>query len=165
MGLPEPAYARRGAERRPSRRLVRKRGIGDQIEHDIVGRIERGGDLLQNHVTLARKLGPVEAGREDDVAQNVKGNGEILAQDTGVIGSAVDAGRRVDLAADRLDLLGDVERASRGRSLEGHVLEKMSVAMLTRFLAAGPGAHPDAERYGFDLSHRVADHGQAIGKL
>ena len=57
MGGLESLDALRRAEDRPPRRLVGKgRGL-HQVEHHVLGRILGRGDLLQDHVALAGKLG------------------------------------------------------------------------------------------------------------
>ncbi len=135
-----------------------------EVEDHVLGLVHRRGDLLQDHVALAIHLGAVEAGGEDDVAQEIERQAEIGAQHARVIGGGVDAGRGIEIAADRLDLLGDRLRAPPVGPLEGHVLEEVGDAMLGRALAAAAGADPQPERHGLDAGARVADHGQAIGK-
>ena len=150
------------AEDRPPGRLVGKRGCLHQVEHHVLRRVLRRGDLLEDHVALAGKLGAVEARGEDDVAQDVESEAEILAQHARVIRGRVDAGRGVELAANRLDLLGDVLGAAPRGALEGHVLEEMGDAMLGQALAAAAGANPDAKRHRLDVGPGMAHHGEAI---
>ena len=159
------AHALGRAEDRPSHRLVGEGRLLHQVEHDVLGRIHGGGDLLEDHVALARELGAVEARARMMSLKMSSASAQVLAQHARVIGGGVDAGRGVELAADRLDLFGDVAGAPPRRTLEGHMLEEMRDAMLAARLAPAAGADPDAERDGLDLGHGVADHGQTIGKL
>ena len=165
MGALEAAHALHRAEDRTADRLVGKGRLLHQVEGDVLGRIHGRGDLLQDHVALAGKLAAIEARRDDDVAQDVERERQVFAQHARVIGGRVDAGRGVEIAADRLDLLGDVLGAPPRGALEGHVLEEMGDAVLAFRLAAAAGADPDAERHGLDLGHGMAHHGEAIGKL
>jgi hypothetical protein len=165
MDALEAAYALGRTEDRPPHGLIGEGCLLHEVEHHVIGRIHRCRDLLQDHVALAGKLGAVEARRKDDVAQDVERKRQILAQHTGVIGGGIDAGRGVELAADRLDLLGDVPRAPSRRPLEGHMLKEVGDAMLAGLLAPAAGTDPEPKRYGLDLSHGVTDHRQAIGKL
>ncbi len=165
MGALEAAHALGRAEDRTADRLVGKRRLLHQVEGDVLRRVQGRGDLLQDHVALARKLATIEARGNDDVAQNVERKRQVFAQHARVIGGRVDAGRGVEIAADRLDLLGDVLGAAPRGPLEGHVLEEMGDAVLAFRLAAAAGPHPDAERYRLDLGHGMAHHGEAIGKL
>ncbi len=61
MGALEAAHALGRAEDRPPHRLVGEGRLLHQVEHDVLGRIHGGGDLLQDHVALAGELGAVEA--------------------------------------------------------------------------------------------------------
>jgi hypothetical protein len=56
-------------------------------------------------------------------------SGTSSAEHAGVERGGLDAGRGVDLAADILDLRGDL-KALRRRALEGHVFEQMGDAVL-----------------------------------
>ena len=68
------------------------------------------------------------------------------------------AGRRVEIAAHRLDLLGDLARAAPPRALERHVFEKMRNAVLVAAFVAAAGIDPNAERGGLQMRHRVGHH-------
>ena len=77
------------AEDRPPGGLVGKRGCLHQVEHHVLRRVLRRGDLLEDHVALAGKLGAVEARGKDDVAQDIEREPEILTQHARVIGGRV----------------------------------------------------------------------------
>ena len=88
-------------------------------------------------------------------------SGTSALQHAGVIGGGLDAGGGVEVAADRLDLLGDLARGAPRGALERHVLEQMRDAVLVRLLVAAAGADPDAERGGLQMRHAVGDDRQA----
>jgi hypothetical protein len=75
----------------------------------------------------------------------------------------LDAGRGIEVAANRLHLLGDLPGGAPLRALERHVFEQMRDAMLVRPLVAAAGADPDAERGGFQVRHLVGHDGQTRG--
>ena len=87
---------------------------------------------------------------------------DVGLQHAGEIGGGLQAGGGVELAADRLDLLGDVAGAAPLGALERHVLEQVRDAVLVLPLVARAGRHPDAERHGLDVRHVVGDHAQAV---
>ena len=60
VGL-EGRDAFRRAEDRPAERLVGKGKLLHQVEDHVLRRVQRRGDLLQDHVALAGKLVRVEA--------------------------------------------------------------------------------------------------------
>ena len=111
------------------------------------------------------ELGAVEARRDDDVAQDVERERQVLAQHARVIGGGVDAGGGVELAAHRLDLLGDVLALRRAVPLKAICSRKCATPCSPARLAAAAGADPDAERDGLDLGHGMTHHGETIGKL
>ena len=92
-----------------------------------------------------------------DVGQDVDGERHVLLEHAGVVGGRLDAGRGVDLAADRFDLLGDLDRRAGLGALEGHVLEEMREAVLLLALGARAGADPDAEGGALELVHGMGD--------
>src|SRR5262249_9248021 len=74
-------------------------------------------------------------------------------------GRALHAGGGVEVAAHCLDLLGDLPGIAPGRTLEGHVLQKVRDAVLVRALVAAAATSPDAERGGLQMRHGVGhDH-------
>src|SRR6476646_2846174 len=162
MGGLESLDALRGAEDRPPRRLIGKGSGLREVEYHVLRRILGRGDLVEEHVALAGKLGPVEARGKNDVAQDIQRESEILAQHPRVIGGRVDTCGGVKLAANRLDLLGDGLRAAAVGAFEGHMLEKMCDAMLRQVLAAAAGADPEAERDGLHIGPCMAHDVEAI---
>ena len=70
-------------------------------------------------------------------------------------------GRGVEVAADGLDLLGDLARGAARGALERHVLEQMRNAVLVGTLVAAAGADPDPERGAFEMRHRVGNDDEA----
>ena len=117
----------------------------------------RGADLLHDDVLLAREFFRLEGRIGEDVGEHIERERHVGAQHARVIGRGLDAGRRIEVAADRLDLLGDLARGAVRGALERHVLEEMRDAVLVRVLVAAAGADPDAERGAFQMRHRVGD--------
>ena len=117
------------AEDRAADGLVAEGRLGEAVEDDVVGRIVGGADLLQDDVLLALQLFGVELGFRQDVGQDVDGQRHVVAKHARVEGGRLDAGRGIDLAADILDLRGDLPGAAPFGALEGHVLEQMGDAV------------------------------------
>ncbi len=90
-------------------------GLGEDVVDAVLRRIERGADLLEDHVLLALQLLGIEHRVAEDVGEDVEGERHVRLEHAGVVGGGLDAGRGVDLAADRLDLLGDVGGRARLR--------------------------------------------------
>ena len=77
----------------------------------------------------------------------------MILEDAGVIGGGFGRGGGVDLAADILDLFGDLTRRSARRALEGHVFEKVSDPVLCFGFVARSGFDPDAESGALEIRH------------
>ena len=112
------------------------------FEHQVVGRVLGGADLLHDDVLLALKLLRIEGRIGEDVGEHVERERHVGAQHARVIGGGLDAGRGVEIAADRLDLLGDLARGAALGALERHVLEEMRNAVLVRRARRGCRSRP-----------------------
>ncbi len=103
----------------------------------------------------------IEARMRQDVGEHVEPERDVGLEHAGVIGGHLDAGAGIEVAADRLDLLGDLARGAARRALERHVLEEMRDAVLVRRFVAAAAPDPDAERSGLQMRHRIGDHDQS----
>ena len=126
------------------------------LEHEVVGRVLDGADLLDDDVLLAGDLVGIEARMRQDVGQHVEPERDVGLEHARVIGRHLDAGAGIEIAADRLDLLGDLARGAARRALERHVLEEMRDAVLVRLLVTAAARHPArrARRSADAASHR-----------
>ena len=85
----------------------------------------------------------------------------VFLQHLDVVGGLLARGVGVDVAADRLDLLGDLRGRAALGALERHVLEEVRDAVLRSALVARAGGDIGAERDGLDAVHPLGDDGQA----
>ena len=132
------------------------------IEDDVVGRVVGLPDLLQDDGALALELGRIEGRVQQDVGEDVERERHVLLQHLGVIGRALARGIGVEMAADRLDLLGDRAGAAPLGALERHVFEKMRDAVDLRRLVPGADIDPEAERDRVDRVDAVGDDPQPV---
>ena len=160
----ERAYGRGRAQDRATDRLTGEGGLLQPVPDEIVRGVLGRADLLHDDVLLAPELLGIERGIGEDVGKHVERERNIGPQNARVIGGGLDRGRRIEVAADRLDLLGDLARAAARGAFERHVLEQMRDAMLVRPLVAAAGADPYAERGGLQMRHRVGHDDKASGK-
>src|SRR5215467_7996155 len=150
------------AKDRPANRLIWKGCVLEELVGDLVRAVARGGDLLQDHLPLALKLILGVARYLQDVGQDVEGDGDVALENACEVGSGLQAGGGIELAADRFNLLGDIGRAAPLGALKRHVLQQMGDAVLARLLMAGARGHPHAERHRLQMRHVVGDHAQAV---
>ena len=138
------------------------------LEDDVVGRVFAGADFLQDDVLLAGEIVRIERRLGQNIRQHVERERHVRLQHARIIGRCLDAGRRIEIAADGFDLLGDIARGAPLGALERHVFEKVRNAVFFRRLVAAAGADPDAERRRFQMRHRIGDDhepGRQTGKL
>ena len=154
-----------GTEQRTAHRLIRVTQLVEMLEHDIVGSILRGADLLHDHVLFALEFVRHEGRVGQDVGQHVERERHVGLHHPGVIGRGLGRGAGVEVAADRLDFLDDLARRAPRGALERHVFEQMRDAVLVRLLVATTDAGPDPKRRGFQMRHGVGDDGEAGRKL
>jgi hypothetical protein len=83
------------------------------VEDDVVGRVVGLADFLQDDAALALQLLRLEGRMGQDVADDVGAERGVLLQHLDVVGGLLARGVGVDVAADRLDLLGDGGGAER----------------------------------------------------
>jgi hypothetical protein len=127
-----------------------------------VGVVEPLLDLLEDDVALALELDRVEAGVHQRVGQDVHAGVEELAGQDQVVDGLVIAGPGVDLAAGRLDLLGDLAHPALARPLEQHVLEDVGDAGQRGGLVGGADLHPGLEGHHRSGVVLFQDHLEAI---
>ena len=94
-----------------------KGGFLEAIEDDVVRRVVRLADLLQDDAPLPLQLLGQEGAVRQDVADDVGAQGQVFLQQLDVIGRLLPRGIGVDVAADVLDFLGDLRGAAPGRAL------------------------------------------------
>ena len=116
------------------------------LEDQIVRRIGHRADLLDDDVLLARQFHAVESGLGQNVGEHVERQRHVVLEHARIVGGAFGAGRGVQIAADRLDLLGDLTGRAPPRALERHMLEEMRNAVLVMKFVAAAGSDPYAER-------------------
>jgi hypothetical protein len=99
------------------------------IEHDIVRRVFRLADLLQDDVALALEFVRIEPAVLENVGENVDRQRQIFRQHLGVVTGSFAARVGVEIAADRFDLDRDVGGAAALGALERHMLEQVRDAV------------------------------------
>src|SRR5690606_28952377 len=154
----------RRAEDRTTESLVAEGGLSEAIEHDIVGRVVSGANLLQDDVLFALELGRIEAGVGQYVGKDLDRQRQVVFQHPRVEGRRLDAGRGVDLAADVFDFRGDIPRGARAGALEGHVLQQVRDAVLVVALVARARLDPHSEGNAFDMRQGFGRDRQAVGQ-
>ncbi len=160
----EAADALARAEDGPAEDLV---GVGralEMVEDDVVRRVLGRADSCR--MTCCSRASSSSSKRESrrmSVRMSIA-SGTSFLHDARVVGGGSTLVDAFQLAADVLDLLGDLPGAAPARALEGHVLEEMCDAVLALGLVTRPGLDPDAERRAFQRRHGFGGDRQPVGK-
>ena len=129
------------AQDRPSQRMTAEDGPGDQVEDQLLGRVVHHRDLLEDDLPFRVEVG--EAGSEDHVGHDVERGLQVLVEDARVDDRVVARGRGVQLAAERVEDLGDLEGRVGGGALEEQMLEEVAHSCVR--VALVPRARADPE--------------------
>ena len=87
--------------------------LADQVVDELLRRVLVHRDLLEHDLALGVEV--VEVRREHHVAHHVDGGLDVAVGDTGEDDGVLARGRGVELAAEPVEDLGDVERAVAAR--------------------------------------------------
>ena len=152
------------AQDRPAERMVRPGGRGEEIEHQVVRRVFDRPDFLDDDVLLSFELFRVERAVGEKVANDVEREPCVASQNAGEIAGALDSGLCVKVAANVLDRLGDLARASTASALERHMLDEMRQPVLARALVARSRSDEHADRRRLHMGRRLGYDGEPRGK-
>ena len=82
--------------------------LREDLVDEIVRRVLDHLDLFEDDLLLALDLRGLELGPAHDVRQQIDRNRQVLVEHLDVVAGVLLRGERVELAADRIDLLRDV---------------------------------------------------------
>ena len=105
-----------------------------------------------------------EGGVEDEVGEKVKCWCNIFVQNFDIEADGFFAGEGVEIAADGVDLAGELLGGARGGALEDHVLDEVGDAVEGGGLVARAGGDPDAHGDGADVGDGFGEDEQAVGE-
>ena len=146
----------RSPDHRPTKRVAAEDRLGDDVVHEVLRRVLDHRDLLEHDLALGVDLG--EGGLEDHVRDHVERGLEPLVGHAGVDDRRLARRGGVQLAAERVEDLGDLLGAVAAGALEEEVLDEVGDASASLGLVAGAGADPEAERDRADARNVLADH-------
>ncbi len=137
-----------GPEDGAAQRVALPEVLGEELVDEIVGVVLVHLDLFEDDALLALDLLGGEGGVKDKVGEDVEGRGDVLVQNLDVETDVLFAGKGIEVAADGVDLAGDLTGGARGCSFEDHVLDEMRDAVdgdgLVARAGVDPGSHGDA---------------------
>ncbi len=145
------------ADHRPAQRVVREHRGRDQVMGEVVVAVLVHRDLLKHDLPLRDQLVAVERRRQQHVAHHVQRSLEVGVQHACVEHRVLLGGGRVQLAAQPVEDLGDLDTGKPRRALEQQVLDEVADAGVGGALVARAGTDPHADRYGPHRPHTLGD--------
>ena len=88
----------------------------------------------------------------------------MLVQDFDVKADALLGGKGIHVAADGVDLAGNVLGGAVLGAFEDHVLDEVGDPIPLRVFVAGTGLYPYAHRDRANMLHLLGDHGETVGQ-
>eukprot|EP00906_Rhabdomonas_costata_P027859 RCo039560 len=109
--------------------------------------------LLQDGATLGLHVGLGAAGVQEDVRQDVHGLRDVLLEALHVVAGVLPRGVGIEVGAHLLHAILDVPPRTLPRTLEVHVLQKVSNTVVLQSLVPASGINPNTHRAGFPGLH------------
>ncbi len=136
--------------------MVAEHRLGDQVVHELLRRVLVHRDLLEYDLALGVEL--LEHRREHHVAHHVERRLEMVVGHAGVDERVLARRSRIQLAAEPVEDLGDLEGVEPLAALEQQVLDEVRDARLLRRLVACTGSDPVADCNRPDVVETLGDH-------
>ncbi len=147
---------------RSAQRLVPPEVLGEDLANQIVRIVFLHLDLFQNHAAFPLHLIGIEPRVEDQIRKNVECQGKMVIQDLGAVTGGFLSREGIQVAADRVHLLGDRFGGAPPGALEQQVLHEMGHAVQFRGFAARAGLDPDPQGNGTDMRHALGENREPI---
>jgi hypothetical protein len=78
IAAPEAPHALLRPQDGAAEGMIRPEGLGEQLHHEVIGRVLHHVDLFEDDLLLLGHLLRIEQGVGDDVAQDVDGQGQVV---------------------------------------------------------------------------------------
>ena len=154
----------RGADDGLAQDVAGPQRLREQVMDQIIRLVVAPLDLFQDDVEFAPHLLRVEGGVQEHIAQHIHGQWDVFREDTGVIAGVFFGREGVDVAADGVDLVGDLLGVPGRRPLEQHMFDDVGDAPDGVVLVPRPDPHPDAKRHRLHIGDVLSDDTDAVGQ-
>jgi len=153
----------RSTKDRTAEGMLRPKAASEDIVEEILGIVEIHLDLFENDLALFLDVVGIELGPENQIRQDIEGDGQVLVKDLGVEADLFFRGESVEVAADGVHFAGDVLSAAMSGAFENHVFQEVGKSVFGGNLAAGAIADPDADGDGTNVLHGLGNDNKTVG--
>ena len=136
----------------------------EDLVDQIVGRVLDHLDLFEDHLLLALDVFFGEERIADQIGEDVDRERQMLVENLEVIAGVFLRRERIDLAADRIDLLRDFFGAPSRSALEEHVLDEVRDAGMFGGFVTRSARQPDADGDRPNVWHPLGGEADTVGK-
>ena len=88
--------------------MIGPQGLREHVVDQIIRLVVAPLDLFQDDVLLPRQFLGVNVGVQEHVGEHVNGKRDMFGEDADVVAGALFGGEGVDVAPDRVNLVGDL---------------------------------------------------------
>ena len=137
-------------------------GLAEEVMYVIVGRIFNKLDLFLDDPFFLFEFSFVECGMEKDVGEELDPSIDVFVEYLYIEGRIFAGCKGIKVAAQAVDVYGDIMRGSLFGPLEEHVFEKMRDAVFVGWFVAGAYLDPYAKDEGTGAFHLLHYYGNAV---
>src|SRR5580700_197331 len=138
--------------------------LGKDFVDEVVGVVLVHLDLFEDDAAFAGDILVSEIGIQYQVAENFKRQRHVFVEYLDVEADALLRGEGVHVAADGINLAGNLLGSAVLGAFEDHVLDEVGDAVRLRRLIAGTSFEPNADGSRADVLHLLSDYGEAVGQ-
>ena len=131
--------------------------MGEVVKTQVLGGVLVHVDLLDDDALLAHHLFLGEVGVQKEVGEEFKALFGVFGRRFAIETGRILAREGVDLRAERVECVGDLERRARRGALELHMLDEVGNAVLAVALERRPRADENSHRDGEKPFHALDD--------
>jgi len=150
------------AQNRQAEGVVFPETLREDFVDEVVGVVLIHFDFFEDDAAFFGDVGSIEDGMDDEIAKDIHGERKVFVQDFDVEADAFFCGEGIHVAADGVDLAGDIFGGAGFRALEHHVLDEVGNPVEFRTFVARTGLEPDADGDRANVGHLLGDDGQAV---
>src|SRR5208283_4039860 len=135
-----------GSQDRLAQGVVLPEIMSEDFVDEVVGIVLVHFDLFEDDAAFAGYVLGGECGMKHQVGENLKRNWNVFVEHLDAEADALFGGEGVHVAADAVDLAGNLLGGAVLGAFEDHVLDEVGDAVDLRGLVAGTGLEPNADR-------------------
>ncbi len=153
------------ADHRTSHRVIAEHGREEHVAEAVLGIVVTHGDLFEDDVALHFDILGGTTPPQHDIGHQIDRELQVGVEHMRVVTGVLARGERVQLTADGIDSLRDVDRAARRGGLEQQVLQEVGGTRDASSFVAGTDTYPHPDRCRAHRRDVLSDHPESAGQI